>query len=520
MDNTGYVPEEPIAAVATALAPAALGIIRLSGKNSVQLLSKIFSRPKALNDAAGNTIVYGWILEPRTLVKTGETDGGVENAESDEYAESESSENKAQPQKIDEVLVSVFRSPRSFTGEEMAEISCHGGTAVVTRIFDLLLKSGFRAAERGEFTFRAFINGKTDLTKAEAVREIIDSRTKDAGVKAAGRLAGSLADEILRIKKLIVDTLAQIEVEIEYPEDEETIADAYNKKNLEEARDALAALESSWKSEKLYQEGARIVLAGRTNAGKSSLFNALLKEERAIVSDVEGTTRDWIESWISIDGIPARLFDTAGLRQTSDKVELAGLESTRQLSDEADLILYLIDSTAFIPNAGQKERDIVDAIDRDFISARKEPVLFVWNKIDKVDSTGLQRIAARLSERISLEEDALAEEQKRALAESPLFVSAKTGQGIKGLVLKIKSLLLHGKESARVQAGLGSERQRVLVQSALESVSHALSLEAGYSLDAAVQDLEDALDALGELTGEVTADDVLESIFSHFCVGK
>ncbi len=503
MDNTGYTPEEPIASVATSLAPAALGIIRTSGKNTIELLSKIFSRPEALKNAPGNTIVYGWIVDSQNI----------------KSQEAKNLNEKERLQKIDEVLVSVFRAPKSFTGEEMAEISCHGGTAVVTKILNLLLRSGFRQAERGEFTFRAFLNGKTDLTKAEAVREIIDSRTGVSSQKAAGRLAGGLAEEIASVKKLIVDTLAQIEVEIEYPEDEETIADAYDKKNLETAASALAALASSWKSEKLYQEGARIVLAGKTNAGKSSLFNALLKEDRAIVSDIEGTTRDWIESWISIDGIPARLFDTAGLRKTDDKIELAGLVSTKELSDEADLILYLADASL--------SGDETESIDTDFLAARKEPVIFVWNKIDKIGAD-----AKKPEDNLNADADFLQKERaggfntgtpslsKGIAARAVVSVSARTGLGIKSLVHEIKKVLLAGQETERVQAGLGSERQKLLITAALESIRHALSLDTGYSLDATVQDLEDALDALGELTGEVTADDVLESIFSHFCVGK
>ena len=246
--------------------------------------------------------------------------------------------------KIDEVLVSVFRAPKSFTGEDMVEISCHGGVHVVQAVYNLLLNSGFRAAEKGEFTFRAYINGKADLTKAEAVREIIDSKTDASQSRAAGRLAGNLYETIDGVKKHIVDTLAAIEVEIEYPEDEETIADSFDSTELKKAESVLQELAASWKSEKIYQDGARVVLCGRTNAGKSSLFNALLKEDRAIVSDIEGTTRDFIESWIDFAGIPARLFDTAGLRETSDVIEAVGVERTRDLSEDADLILYLVDS--------------------------------------------------------------------------------------------------------------------------------------------------------------------------------
>lgn len=512
MDNTGYTPEEPIAAVATALAPAALGIIRVSGKNSIHLLSKIFSRPKALNEAAGNTIVYGWIVEPQNAGATERVGGGQDCSQDQNAADEKLSQGQnaaardcvpdQKAARVDEVLVSVFRAPKSFTGEEMAEISCHGGTAVVTKIFNLLLQNGFRQAERGEFTFRAFINGKADLTKAEAVREIIESRTGASSQKAAGRLAGNLSQEIERVQKSLIDTLAQIEVEIEYPEDEETIADAYDQTKLLEAIAALERLAHTWKSEKLYQEGARLVLCGKTNAGKSSLFNCLLKEERAIVSDIEGTTRDWIESWISLDGIPARLFDTAGLRSTSDEIEALGVESAKELSDEADLLLYLADVT--LPK---------DQIDLAFLAERKEPVIFVWNKLDKVS----QDQKAAISEAQKFYEAA---SKKIPALSGQVFVSAKNGGGVKDLVAMAKALLLKGQETERSQAGLGSERQKRLVESALESLRHAASLQKGYSLDAAVQDIEDALDFLGELTGRVTADDILDSVFSNFCVGK
>ena len=463
MENISYTPEEPIAAIATALSPSALGIIRTSGKGCIELVSKLFSRPQALCEAKGNTIVYGWITENE--------------------------------KKIDEVLISVFRSPKSSTGEDMAEITCHGGPVVVTSIFNALLRNGFRTAERGEFTFRGYINGKTDLTKAEAVKEIIDSRTDTSRSRAVGRLAGSLFTEIDSVKKLIIDTLAAVEVEIEYPEDEETIADAYDTSDLEEAKNRLKSLSDSWKTEKLYQDGVRVVLCGKTNAGKSSLFNALLKEERAIVSDIEGTTRDWIESWVSFDGVPARLFDTAGLRETDDVIEARGVEMTRELSSDADIILYLVDSFSGL-----------SAEDEAFLKTAKEkyavPLILIWNKIDKLGSDLPNATTNLVSE------------------DSQVRLCAKTGFGIDLLshLVKEKLSLLSTLDRG---AALGSERQKKCVEEAFERITHALkATKEGYALDAAVQDMEDALDSLGEITGEVTSEDVLDSIFSHFCVGK
>lgn len=462
MTNLGYTPEEPIVAIATALAPGAIGIVRVSGKDCIEKATAVFSRPEALLKAQPNSLVYGWIVD--------KTDGT--------------------PKKIDEVMLGVYKAPKSFTGEDMVEVYCHGGVSVVTAIHKLFLANGFRQAERGEFTFRAYINGKTDLTKAEAVKEIIDSKTDSSRGRAAGRLAGNLFEEIDSIKKLIIDTLAEIEVGIEYPEDEETIADSFDSTNLLTAKERLSNLVSSWKSEKLYQDGARVVLCGKTNAGKSSLFNALLKEERAIVSDIEGTTRDWLESWASFDGMPVRLFDTAGLRKTDDVIEARGVEITRDLSTDADVILYLADSSSPLT-----EDDIA------FMESQKNiPVVLVLTKCDKP-----------CAENKSLPETA-----------ATVRISSKTGEGLGLLTSTVKAILFKDADTNRTQAGLGSARQKEAVAEALERINHALetATDDTYGLDAVVQDLEDTLDSLGEVTGEVTPDDVLSSIFANFCVGK
>ena len=498
-----YTPEEPISSIATALAPAALGIVRVSGKNCIQLISKVFSRPKALLDAPGNTLVYGWIQEDGESLPLGGT--------SLPPTPSPRGSTPKTPARIDEVMLAVYRAPKSFTGEDMVEIFCHGGPAVVTAIQNLMLKIGFRQALRGEYTFRAYINGKTDLTKAEAVKEIIDSHTDAGRSHAAGRLAGSLFTEIDSIKKLIVDTLAAIEVEIEYPEDEETIADTFDRADIEKARDRLQSLVDSWKGEKLYQDGARVVLAGRTNAGKSSLFNAILKEERAIVSDIEGTTRDWLESWASINGIPVRLFDTAGLRETEDVIEAQGVQLSRNLASDADVVLYLIDSTT-TPTAE----------DEDFIKNCKEPLIVVWTKSDNVENGVLG--AEPLGEGVAENGATATVAARGGLPPTSAFqvqISSKTGTGIPLLFAHITKILTSGITTDREQAGLGSARQRDSVAEALENVKHALiSADDNYTLDAVVQDLEEALDCLSEVTGQITPDDVLGSIFANFCVGK
>ena len=465
-----YSPEEPVVAIATALAPAAMGIVRASGKDSVLLASKIFSRPKALLTASASSMVYGWLFDP------------------------------VSKKRVDEVMIGVHKAPRSFTGEDMVEVFCHGGVSIVKAVLELFLNNGFRQAERGEFTFRAYINGKADLTRAEAVREIIDSKTSSSRDRALDRLSGGLYSALDSIKKLLIDTLASIEVEIEYPEDEETIQDSFDSLNLSKAQDALSVLASSWQSEKLFQDGARVVLCGKTNAGKSSLFNALLKEERAIVSNVEGTTRDWLESYVDFAGIPVRLFDTAGLRETSDIVESVGVERSVELSKEADVILYLVDSTAGLTKD-----------DEDFLSnasnAQKSSIVLVWNKSDSPQSLPLPS------------------REKEGLFYVAVPVSAKKVEGIQELVSAVRNLLFSERSisfsSKDSSVALGSKRQYKCVAEALERVRHAIGVyKEGYSLDAVVQDLEDALTSLGEVTGEVTPDDVLGSIFSRFCVGK
>lgn len=521
MTQNQYSPEEPISSIATALAPAALGIVRTSGKNCIELVSKVFSRPKALLNAQGNSLVYGWIL-----------DNGGESlppahtslfAPPSNGAELSKEQPRNAPEKIDEVMLAVYRAPKSFTGEDMVEIFCHGGVSVVTKIQNVMLKNGFREANRGEYTFRAYINGKTDLTKAEAVKEIIDSHTDASRSHAAGRLAGNLYEEIDSIKKLIIDTLAAIEVEIEYPEDEETIADSFDRKEIELAEKRLLSLAESWKGEKLYQDGARIVLAGRTNAGKSSLFNAILKEERAIVSDIEGTTRDWLESWASINGIPVRIFDTAGLRKTSDKIEAQGVELSKNLAKDADVVLYLVDALTGL-----------DENDRTFVSQCDVPLILVYTKSDLKETDGgrcgetppLKGVADKITKRSESALPAGTVREATYLGSEGDFspaclISSKNGNGLSELYAEIEKILKSGISSEREQAGLGSARQKEAVSEALESVRHALvSADDNYTLDAVVQDLEDALDSLGEVTGDVTPDDVLESIFANFCVGK
>lgn len=467
-----YALDDPIAAIATALSPAALGIVRTSGKGAVDLASAIFSKPEKLKEAQGNTILHGWVLDPESK------------------------------KEVDEVTVCVYREPKSFTGEDSVEFICHGGTAVVLKIYRLLIENGFRAAEGGEFTFRAFANGKADLTRAEAVNEIINSKTDINIELAAGRLSGNLFSGIEEIKQSLTAVIAAADVEIEYPEDEETSQGAFSPDLILRIIEPLKDLADSWAAEKIFIQGAKVVLAGKTNAGKSSLFNALLKEDRAIVSDIHGTTRDWLEASLNFNGIPVSLYDTAGIRYTQDSIEAIGVERSLEMSRNADLILYLCDPKDIL-SAGSLNKE-----DSEFIKNAKAPVITVITKEDLLDTESKEKIKEIL--------------KAEKIAE-PIIISSKASNGIKALSEKAYSVLAKntGSSGFSKTASLGSERQRDAVQKALDVLKTAYqnSLE-GFPLDLIVEDLEEALSFLGEITGEVRSDDILDKVFSGFCVGK
>ena len=467
-----YALDDPIAAIATALSPAALGIVRTSGKGAIDLASAIFSKPKKLKEAQGNSILHGWVLDPESK------------------------------KEVDEITVCVYREPKSFTGEDSVEFICHGGTAVVLKIYRLLIENGFRAAEGGEFTFRAFANGKADLTRAEAVNEIINSKTDINIELAAGRLSGNLFSGIEEIKQSLTAVIAAADVEIEYPEDEETSQGAFSPDLILGIIEPLKDLADSWAAEKIFIQGAKVVLAGKTNAGKSSLFNALLKEDRAIVSDIHGTTRDWLEASLNFNGIPVSLYDTAGIRYTQDSIEAIGVERSLEMSRNADLILYLCDPKDIL-SAGSLNKD-----DSEFIKNAKAPVITVITKEDLLDTESKEKIKEIL---------------KAEKIKEPIIISSKASNGIKALSEKAYTVLAKntGSSGFSKTASLGSERQRDAVQKALDVLKTAYqnSLE-DFPLDLIVEDLEEALSFLGEITGEVRSDDILDKVFSGFCVGK
>ena len=429
---TSYNVDEPIYAPATAYAPSALAVIRLSGKNTIEMLSQAFSSPSRLNKAASKTLVHGYILDEENV-------------------------------RIDEVVLAVYREGSGYTGEEAVEISCHGSLVVLKRLFTRLEQLGFKRAEKGEFTFRAFMHGRMDLTQAEAVEEIIHSKSEISQEKALDRLSGKLRDSLAGIKTRLVDILASLEVQLDYAEDEIIDEWVFPEAEVSSIISSLKALSSTYGASRIYREGAKVVLAGAANAGKSSLFNLLVKEDRAIVSPVPGTTRDFIETWIDLGGIPVRLFDTAGLRSSDDMVESEGIRRSEALMDDADLIIYLVDpDDALLPEDIDSERTLV-----------------VYSKRDK------RRMADDLS------------------------ISSVTGEGVSELIGQVKERLMGLSPQEEGGLSIDSERQYSYLLSCIDALESAERCKDA-PVDIMAMFFQSALESLGYITGEVTTEDLLD----------
>jgi tRNA modification GTPase len=450
MQDLPYDTEDPICALATPWAPSALAVIRTTGKGAIEAFSRFFSRPDALKNAAGHSVLHGRIVDA-----AGAT--------------------------LDDAVVTIFRAPASSTGQDTVELSCHGSLPGLKRILDTLTSGGFRPANPGEFTLRAFLNGKLDLTRAEAVNEVVAARTSRAQSLALGRLSGSISTRIEELKNRVLDLVALLNIQLDYAEDDvETLPVPFDK--LDGIREELRVLAATYHAGKVYQEGVTVALAGQTNAGKSSLFNLFLKEDRSIVSDEHGTTRDWLEAWVSLDGVPIRLVDTAGLRDADNLVEREGIRRSRELIDACDVLLYLIDGTRGADTADQAFLD-THAADSRLVTVHT-----------KSDLTAPQ---------------------------AGLWVSSTTGDGFERLEQAILEKIPGHGEGGSGGAVIDSLRQKQLLDRAVAALDQ---VRAGAEQDAPIDmialDVKDALDALGEITGEVTTADVLTRMFSGFCVGK
>ena len=433
-----YTTDEPIYALATSYSPSALAVIRASGDGSISLLLPFFKG--RLGKARTNEAVHGYIVDS----------DGV---------------------KIDEVVVIRYDKGHGYTSEEAFEIMSHGSLPVIRAISRVLEKAGFRKALKGEFTYRAFMHGRMDLTEAEAVEELVRARTNRAGKEALERLEGSIRKEAEKAKDEIVTILASLEVQLDYGEDEILEDWIFPHERVDAVIARLRTIAATYKASRLYSQGAQVVLAGRTNAGKSSLFNALLKENRAIVSSEEGTTRDYLETWAEIDGIPVRLFDTAGLREADNQIEIEGIRRSEELMKEADLVVYVLDGDEMAKGPESKK------------------LLYVHSKRDLTGDS------------------------------SNLSFSSITGEGISEVASAIKERLTEDIEAYSEVPSVDSERQKDKLFETIEALEDAKRAE-GESVDIMALYFQSALSSLSELTGEVTSDDILEVLFSSFCLGK
>jgi len=448
MENAYYDTEEPIAALATPWGESALAVIRVSGVGAVELAAACFSKSKVLIEAKSHTLHYLNLVDPDSA------------------------------DLIDEVTVAVFRAPRGYTGEDALEIYCHGSLAGIRKILELLKRVGFRDAKPGEFTLRAFLNGKLDLTRAEAVQEIVTAKTRKAHSLALHRLSGGLYKRISELKQLLIDVIGKVEVQLDYAEDEVFFEEKIPVEKITAIRQALTQLASTYQIGSIYSDGVKVALAGPTNAGKSSLFNLFLKEDRSIVSDIHGTTRDYIESWISVQGIPVRLFDTAGFRESHNEIEEEGIRRSSQIIDQSDLVLYLVED--------------YDEVDLDAINPS---YIYIWNKADI----------------------------QKATAPKGFFpLSTITGEGFTRIEQElVQRLTQHAACSTDQDVMIDSLRQKEVLDRAVESLGVAVdAIDQGMPLDIIAPELQEAMNALGEITGEVTSADILARIFSGFCVGK
>ncbi len=449
-----------IVAISTAPGIGGIGIIRMSGKDCFKVLDKIF---KPINKSAekGYTIKYGKILDGEEI--------------------------------IDEVLVSYFLEPRSYTTENMCEINSHGGNIIMRKILDLCLKNGAELAEPGEFTKRAFLNGRIDLTQAEAVIDVINSKSDKEAEASINQLEGNLSKKIREIREDLISGVADIEVSIDYPEYDEV--EITNKKIidiLEKNEKKLIKLEKSFINGKILREGVKTAIIGRPNAGKSSLLNLLLNEERAIVTDIEGTTRDTIEEYMTIGGVPFKIIDTAGIRDTNDTVEKIGVKKAIDIANKSDLIIAIFDITREI---NDEDRNILQIL-------KNKNSIILLNKIDLSD----QKV-----------EDKMFYEYSKNIVK----ISTKTQDGFEDLIKIMQKLTEMEEINIDGENIIINSRHRALVVRAEESLKKAKeTLENGMPIDVISIYIKEILEELGKITGESVTDDVISEIFSKFCLGK
>ncbi len=454
--------EDTIVAISTAPGEGAIGIVRLSGPESLQIVSRLFrpSKQKDLARVPSHSIHYGWIVDPHS--------GEV----------------------LDEVLVSVMRAPYTYTREDVVEINCHGGMVVLRRVLELVVAQGARVAMPGEFTLRAFVNGRLDLAQAEAVLDIIRAKTDRSTRVALEQLQGGLSERLHSIADTLKHVTAHVEAYLDFPEEEiEPMTETQLKDQVSGALEQLKSLSATYHEGRLLREGLSVAIVGRPNVGKSSLLNRLLDRDRAIVTEIPGTTRDVIEDYLNIKGLPIRVLDTAGIRASKDMVEEEGIKRTHKAIEEADVVLLVLDASEPLR---EEDHRILGQINY-------KKCILVLNKSD-------------LSQRIQLE--ALPEGYPK------VSLSAKTGEGIDALKDILYEVVL-GESVSAEGVVVTNIRHKRAIDEAVGSLKGALeAFQRKEPLEFVAMQLRDALSFLGEITGETTPEDILEMIFSQFCIGK
>lgn len=453
--------KDTIAAISTGMTNSGIGIVRISGEEAFAIIDRIYKGKEQLSQAESHTIHYGFI--------------------------------KDREETIDEVLVSVMRAPRTFTGEDTVEINCHGGTFVVRKVLETVIKNGARPAEPGEFTKRAFLNGKMDLSQAEAVIDVITSQNEYALKSSMSQLKGSVKRKIEEMRKEILYHTAFIETALDDPE--HISVDGYGgelKVVVDKLLEELKALLISSDNGRIIKEGIKTVIVGKPNAGKSSLLNVLVGEDRAIVTDIEGTTRDVLEESIQLQGISLNIMDTAGIRNTEDIVEKIGVDKAKEHANEADLIIYVVDASR---NLDENDMEIIQMI-------QDKKAVILLNKSD---------LATVVSK-----------DMLKSYIEKPMIeISAKEESGIKELEQTLKDMFFHGDISFNDEVYITNIRHKAAIQDAYDSLEKVnMSIENNMPEDFYSIDLLDAYESLGSITGETIGEDLVNEIFSKFCMGK
>lgn len=457
---------DTIAAISTAPGEGAIGIVRISGEDAIRIADEVYRlKEKRLKEQPSHTIHYGHIVDPKN----------------DEV--------------IDEVMVTVLRAPKTFTREDVVEINCHGGIVAINRILQLVLRMGARLAEPGEFTKRAFLNGRIDLSQAEAVMDLIRAKTDKSMQMAMRQLDGELSKLIQNLRQEILNTLAQVEVNIDYPEydDVEEMTLQLLREKTQQVSQGIRALLNTASQGKILRDGLKTAIVGRPNVGKSSLLNVLLREEKAIVTDIAGTTRDTIEEYVNVRGVPLQLIDTAGIRETDDVVERIGVERSRKALNEADFVLLILNQS----------EELMDEDLRLLEQTKDFKRIILLNKTDLPTKIDMDKV-------------------KEFVTDSEIVTTSMLKkEGIDQLEEKIADYFFQGQMNERDATYLSNTRHIALLEKAEQALQEvANGVDMGMPVDLIQIDFTRAWDLLGEITGDTVQDELLTQLFSQFCLGK